>query len=338
VAGDQAGVVGALRNVIDAAKAGQTAADVPAAAYAQFDRARRLAQSGKTDAALAELEPLIAAYPANGTMRLVVCELELRRGGSASPGARKACERAIEVAQGDPRPHLALAEALLKARDVDGGLAQLALAEKKVENLPDPKDGWIELAGAYQAMGMITAAESAIAKSGVGDHPVVVWAKVTRARYGVPPGTKLIAPTDEGAFVGAVRTILDHVYADKFADAEKVAKLAEAKWKKAPGLLAARCDLALRREQLGAAKKLCASAIGAYPEASWAQYLMGIIVLRGPDTKTGISHLRKAIAADPELSQAWRALGKALVRAKDKAALDQLKVEYQTKFGSALPE
>jgi tetratricopeptide (TPR) repeat protein len=337
VAGDHASVTGALRNVIDAAKLGETAADVPAAAYSQFERARRLAQSGKTAEAIAELEPLLAAYPANGTMRLVVCELELRRGGPGSPAAKKACERAIEVAQGDPRPHIAIAMALMSARDIAAARAQLALAEGKVANLPDAKAGWIEIATVYQTLGMITYAEAAITKSGVADHPVHTWVKVTRARYGVPPNSKHVPPEEEGLYVAAVRTILDAIYADKYADAEKSAKAAEAKWKKAPGLLGARCDLALRREQVGAAKKLCAQAIAAYADASWAQYLMGIIVLRGPDTKAGIAHLRKSIAADPELSQAWRALAKALVRAKDKAALDQLAVEYQAKFGSPLP-
>jgi len=54
-------------------------------------------------------------------------------------------------------------------------------------------------------------------------------------------------------------------------------------------------------------------------------------------TKAGIERLKKAIAVDPELAQAWRALGKAYQRAKDEKALQELAAEYQAKFGQALP-
>jgi predicted Zn-dependent protease len=55
-------------------------------------------------------------------------------------------------------------------------------------------------------------------------------------------------------------------------------------------------------------------------------------------TQTGIEKLKKAIATDPELGQAWRTLAKAYVRAKDRAALEQLSKDYAAKFGSPLPK
>jgi len=49
-----------------------------------------------------------------------------------------------------------------------------------------------------------------------------------------------------------------------------------------------------------------------------------------------IDAYRKAIALDPDLSQAWRALAAALARAKATAELDQLGRDYQAHFGSPL--
>jgi len=54
-------------------------------------------------------------------------------------------------------------------------------------------------------------------------------------------------------------------------------------------------------------------------------------------TKNGIEKLKKAIAIDPDLGQAWRTLAKAYSRAKDQAALDKLGKDYAAKFGQPLP-
>jgi hypothetical protein len=55
-------------------------------------------------------------------------------------------------------------------------------------------------------------------------------------------------------------------------------------------------------------------------------------------TKAGIAKLKRAITVDPDLGQAWRALGKAYGRAKDQAALDELNKDYAAKFGANLPQ
>ena len=47
--------------------------------------------------------------------------------------------------------------------------------------------------------------------------------------------------------------------------------------------------------------------------------------------------LEAAIAADPDLGQAWRALGRAYRRVKDQRRLDELSKDYAAKFGSPLP-
>src|SRR5688500_9692134 len=187
----------------------------------------------------------------------------------------------------------------------------------------------------------MTWAGGAAAKAGPGGAAIRAWASGLRARYGVPRDGKKykITPESEGELVFAVRGVLDLVYANKLGDATEAARKAEKRWPGAPGLLAARCDLALRKNSISQAKQLCAKAIAEYDGAAWAHYLMGIIILKNArDTDKGIASLRAAIAADPDLGQAWRALGKALARKKDRAALDELRAQYRTKFGTPLPE
>jgi predicted Zn-dependent protease len=159
-------------------------------------------------------------------------------------------------------------------------------------------------------------------------------------RYGVPrDGARhKLAPADEAAAVNAVRGVVALVNTNKFAEAAKAAATAEKRWPGLPGLLAARCDLELRRGAPGVARTLCTRA-SAQGGSSWALYLGGILELRAGTaggTATGIAHLRAAIAADPELSQAWRALGKALERAKATADLEQLRRDHQSRFGAQL--
>ena len=75
------------------------------------------------------------------------------------------------------------------------------------------------------------------------------------------------------------------------------------------------------------ARPRATKALAADPNQSWALYLSGVIALKDTSaagTKAGIEKLKKAIAVDPELGQAWRTLAKAYTRAKDKPALEQL--------------
>src|SRR6185312_11641475 len=58
-------IVKRLRNLVDSAKAGKTAADVPPAAFDQFDHARALAKQHDVANALAILDNLDVAYPGN---------------------------------------------------------------------------------------------------------------------------------------------------------------------------------------------------------------------------------------------------------------------------------
>jgi tetratricopeptide (TPR) repeat protein len=341
IAPEKEQMVTELRAEIEAARSGQTASPVPAAAANQYMRARRLADEGKHQDALYELEPIIAAYPGNAAIRMLACSVHLAMSGPKDEAALAVCAKAADLAPGDPSPYIMVASLLATAGDPAGARAQLLLAEARIGNLPSGgADAWIQVAAMYQAMGAVTWAEDAAAKSGIADHPILAWASQVRARYGVPrDGKKFkITPENEPLVVGTVRGILDLVYAGKLDDAAREAKKAEKKWPGAPGILAARCDLEMRQKKEAAAKKTCKKAIAAYDGAAWAHYLLGILILKGKDTDAGIASLRAATAADPELTQAWRALGKAYARKKDRAALDELRQSYQTRFGRPLPE
>ena len=328
-----------LRNVIDASKAGRTASAVPAAAYDQYSRIRELAKQGKPVDALAELDNLLIAYPGNAAMYQLKCDILLIKPGVADKATRAACTKASQLAPGDPTPHLAVGEALARANEFAAARTELAFAEDKIGNLPSgAEDAWRKLIELYKSMGSLTWTEQAIVKAKLEADPIGVQVLQTRARYGVPRDAKFVAPDQEAALVAAIRGALDRVYASKYGDAERAIAAAERKWPGAPGLSATRCDLALRMGQVDAARAHCTKALAGDPNDSWALYLSGVIALKNAaGTPHGIDQLKKAIAVDPELGQAWRTLGKAYVRTKDKAAYDQLATNYQAKFGQPLP-
>lgn len=341
IADEQQALIDQLRAEVNGIQTTATASPVPAAAAGQYHRAEQLAAAGKTEEALAELEPIIAAYPGNAAIRMLSCRIHLLAFGGKDERAVAVCARAAELAPGDPAPYIAVAIALLGAGDQAAARAQLVEAELRIGNLTESvADAWVEIATMYQAMGALTWVEDAIGKSGQADHPIAQWVSRTRARYGVPrDGARFkLTPETEAEAVGTVRGLLDLVYAGKLATAERAATAAEKRWPGLPGSLAARCDLAMRQKKLPAAKKLCRKAIAGYDGAAWAHYLLGILILQGKDTAAGIASLRAAVAADPELVQAWRAMAKAYARAGDQAGLDELRAQYQTRFGRALPE
>jgi len=314
---------------------------VPAAAHDQFKRARLLAQQGKADAALAELDALVAAYPATLEIRQAICQVRVGKDGPGADTTIAACQRAATMAPDDPAPYLARVQGYLAAGDTRSGLKLIAEVEQRAG---DHATVWDQLAATYQALTLVTRAERAAQRSAQLDphdqpHPVLIWAARTRARYGLPPDARRwrIAIDDEGAYIGAVRELLDLIYAGKVAEARKRAAAAQRRWKNAPGILAARCDLDLRQGDLERARRLCAQAIAAWPQTAWALYLSGVIELQRGRDQAGIQQLRAAIAAEPELGQAYRALGKALHRVKDDAGRAALAEEYQQRFGSPLP-
>ncbi|CAN5351945.1 hypothetical protein BH11MYX1_BH11MYX1_15730 [soil metagenome] len=359
---DKEAVTQTLRNIIDATKTGKTVADVPPAAYEQFDRARELAKRGDFGQALHELENVMSAYPGNSTMQETKCEILIAKPLHAAPppklpapvaapdhlgitekATRQACARVTELAPGDPSPHLAVGEALahLPKPDLAGARAELVLAAAKITNKKTGQpEAWQQLVTIYAAMGALTWTEEALAQSKLENNPIAKETAQLRVRYGIAKNTKVVKPELEGALLAATRDASAMIGTGKLAESERTLATAERRWPTAPGLAAMRCDLAFRQSQLDTARAACNRALAVDPDESWALYLGGVLALKDTSasgTRAGVDKLEHAISVDPELGQAWRALGKAYDRAKDQKAHDALAARYQAKFGQALP-
>jgi len=318
---------------------------VPPEAFDQFHRAETLAQAGKLAEAKAELDSLVAAYPATPDIREAICEVTIATDGPSAATTVKACDRAAEIAPDDPRPFFARVGPLMKSGDRAGALAMIARVEAIAG---DRGPTWLQLAAFYQGQTLVTRAEAAAARAnalvaGSADD-ILTWARRTRGRYGLPPGAVKrwkIGELDEGAYVTDVRELLDAIYANQLDVAKRKAAAADKQWKGAPGVLAARCDLAMRSNDTAGARGLCDQAIAAWSGAAWALYLRGVLTMQAgaqpKQTQAAIAWLRAAIAAEPELGQAYRALAKAYDRAKDAEGRAALAVEYQARFGQKLP-
>jgi len=332
-------VLAVLHNVIDAGKAGKTFADAPTAALDQLKQISELAKHGRTAEAVTELDNLLTAYPGNAVMLELKCEIMLGKPGVADPATRAACARVSQIAPGDPTVHLAVGEALARTGDLAGARAELAQAEDKIANLKTgAADAWRRVIEIYTGLGALTWTEDAIAKGKLEGDPAAARAAQTRARYGIPRGAKFVAPDAEATLVSAIRGALDLIYANKLAEAEHALAAADKRWPQAPGISAARCDLAFRAGRIDAARAACDRALAGDRNDSWALYLLGVLLLRDAGTTSaGIEKLKAAIAVDPDLGQAWRTLAKAYARGNNKQALDQLGAAYLAKFGQPLP-
>ena len=341
IAADKELVAAALKQVVDAAKPGKTATDVPAAAYAEFDRIKDLRKVKDYVAALNELDNMLKAYPGNATLHELKCEILIEKSGVSAEETRVACDRVSELAPGDPTPYLVRAEALVGKKDFAGARTQLVEAEAKIANLAQGQaDAWRKVIGMYAGIGALTWTEDAIAKAKLDKDPFSAEIAKARARYGVPRGAKFVTPEQEGELVATVTTAIGLGENGKRGDAETLLATADKKWPNAPGLITARCDMAVRANQLDAARGFCNRALSVFPDESFALYLSAIIAFKDTSsngTKQGIDKLKHAITVDPGLTQAWHTLAKAYARDKDKTALDELGKDYQAKFGQPLP-
>ncbi len=235
----------------------------------------------------------------------------------------------------DPR---ATAHKLLAALEAESGGWVAGERDRLIADLREQSGPAEAAGGPAQARTELAAAKPGAPAPG---RDIAGWPPSTRVRYGIPrDGARYrLAPDDEPEALAAVRDVLAKVNAGTLDAAARAASAAEKRWPGLPGLVAARCDLEMRRGAVSTARALCARASDR-GESSWAMYLSGVIELQGNGpaaTTAGITRLRQAIELDPDLAQAWRALGKALVRSGQTAEREHLATEYYRRFGAALP-
>lgn len=340
---DRAPLIASLREQVGA-HAGGITGPLPADAVKQLRGVEKVFLVGDNREAAAALAPLLAAYPAYAELHMLSCRIELAHGGPEDPAATAACDRAAALSP-DAGTAIEIAGLLQSRGDAAGARAALVAAEARIAGLPRAQAAvaWLKLAEHYRDKDAVTWAEAAAANANTGaaDHGIAAWARTLRVRFGIPrDGARYkLVPEDDAAALGAVRDVIGRANASEFAAATRAADAAEKRWPGLPGLLAARCHLALRRGSLTAARQLCARSL-AQGESSWALYASGVIELRGTSkaaTAAGIARLRKAIALDPGLVDAWYALARVFDRTHAAADLDQLSLDYQRQFGAPLP-
>jgi hypothetical protein len=307
---------------------------------AALDKLREIETSEiqDADAAAAQLAPLLTAYPGNPRLHLLNCRLAVRRSDVKAPEAVAACDRAASLSA-DLGPALEVAELRRSRGDFAGARATIAAAEGRLATLPADQAAasWNKLAWRYLDAEAVTWAETAAAHAGDAARDVAAWAEMTRIRFGIPRDAARyrLAPDDDAAALAAVRDVLAKVYRGEFAAAAKAVAIADKRWPGLPGVLAARCDLEIRRGETAAARQHCARAMA--QGSSWATYLAGVIELNSGSKATAIARLRKAIELDPALIQAWTTLAKIFRRSNAIADLDQVHRDFRAQFHAELP-
>lgn len=302
----------------------------------KYASAVQLAEGGAFHEAWELAEPLIGYYPDEPAVAVLACRLAMNLSGTDDSAIQR-CRRAAKLTPDDPEPTLFVATALASKGKRDEAVAALADAERQIGAARgDRAPLWAKLAAAYQSLGAITAAERAAVPGKA--EPVLVWAALTRARFGVPPQSHKggIAAKDEAAYVESIKKLLQHIYARQFKEAEALAKTLGRTYPGAPGVDIAVCDLEIRKKRYDQARARCDRAIATYEESSWGHYLLALLDKRAKKADAAIAHLRRAIALDPELRHAYQVLGelyKAGGKTEERAALD---AAYQKQFGAPL--
>jgi tetratricopeptide (TPR) repeat protein len=334
----------------------QAPGQVPEEVRDAYARVQALHRGGQHAQARAELDELIAAYPAHLEFRLAACRVHLDEAGP-NDAARATCGRVAGIAPAVIDGDLMLVSALIQAKRTADAGAVLAGVRDRIAKLAAPQAGqaapaagqaeqaaaaWNRLVAALRSLEAVTWAEQAVAAApaGVDTAPVLAWTTQLRRRYGLPPDSARrhgIAPEAEAAYLSAVRESLAQVYRGDYTAAERGAREALGRYRNAPGLHGVLCDLELRRKRSDAARGHCQKALAVYDDASWPHYLLGILDLQARKNASGIRHLERSIALDPDLRQAYHALYQAYGRAKDRASQERVGAAYQQRFGQPLP-
>ena len=117
-------------------------------------------------------------------------------------------------------------------------------------------------------------------------------------------------------------------YANDFAKATSAAKSLDQNFAGSVGGDLVRCEIAMHQRSYASALRSCQSVVAKHARNSWARYLQGVAHAREGRSKEAMVLLAAAIADDPTLEPAYKALAQ-LYRKSGDSRLGALKSAYK---------
>jgi hypothetical protein len=236
--------------------------------------ALELVRAGKLESAWPALAPLERRYPRNAEVRALACELAWRRPPDAAriSVVELACHVAAELSPRSAHPQLYLADAYLDGGDDAHARAGLLRAEELLTaDGQSPAEEWRLLAALFQKARLPTLAERAAAHAGKQTELAVqTWAAELRRHTGLPSSSEPLGlePQLEATYL----QLIENGRAALGSPEERATiEAAEREFPRLSlgGIL--RCEAALRRGALAAARARCAPILEVRGTPSLAQ-------------------------------------------------------------------
>lgn len=302
-----------------------------------YGRAITLANAGKPKEALEAVEPLLKSRAEDPMVQSLGCALSTAA-HPAAPKAHQACATAARLAPTDPRPELHLAYGLIEAKDPVNARIALGYAQQRLEKTGDDPESWAYLAQLYQRVSLLTFSEEAAARAGELGKNTLDWLAKARRFHALPKKAARfrIRPEDEAEYIAKSTEARRHLDAGDVRAAMRIAEAGLRRFPDAPAFHTRICAAQLRTMNKSAADKACRRAITGYEEAPEPHFLLGVIASLSGRYQDAIQYLERAIALDPEAQPAWRALAQQYRRSGNKAAVERLRAEFASRFGSPL--
>ena len=313
---------------------------VSADEHARLQQAAADYGRGRLDSALISLRGLRQAHPHEPNLAIFECVLRQELTPS-SADALHACREGARLDSDAATPLLLLAQGMIgeRERDLDAVRDILEQAAQRLDMPPAPQELSL-LTLAYVDAGWLSRAERTART-----HPdakeqeqLLERAARVRRRTGLPQGSARyrIGPDEEPVYLARFERIRDHLRAERWVKAGLEREELQWAYPGVPGVLLLGCDEAVRRGQQDRAVAACQAALRAYPELPLAHLYAGQHAVTMGRGLQGLKHLRRAVELDPELQEAWPALGLVLEQRGMKAELQALSARYSARFGEPL--
>ncbi len=286
-----------------------------------LERAAASFNAGKLAEAKTELAPLLVKQPTDGNVRALECQLAL---ALTEPDVATTCERAASAVPKAARLKVLHAQALFALKRPRESADALIAAAKQLETgAEDAVVAWPAMAKTARRMSCVGLAATAASHSAEEGKEIAAWALRTTRWMSVPPGPcewehverfrEAEALFDRNQLDAAQKLI------DAFAAGAAQATL--------------RCELAMRRNALGDARRECEKVLETTPDSTAAHYLLGVVAEREKHPVQVIEHLGKTLALDSAIDDAYPRLSAAYASLGREIEAEQVKQRFQRQFG-----